>query len=76
MIKSYYGDMSKLLPISTLEAPDLSADGLLSVKTVSFHHETPDILLASYGNGEIRLYDVNLGKKQKHNHLIDIINIF
>lgn len=68
-MKSKYTDLSKLIKMtrnSTDDGIDLSADGLLSVKTVSFHHEMSNLLLASYGNGEIRLYDVNLGNNN-HN---------
>ncbi len=35
------------------------SDGMLNVNTVSFHHEQTDLLLAGYGNGEIRLYHTN-----------------
>ncbi len=53
VMKTNYSDLG--------DFPDLLADGLLNVKTVCFHHEFADILLACYGNGEIRLYDVNFG---------------
>lgn len=59
-MKSSYSDLSKFIKTS-VDGPDLSSDGLLTVKTVSFHPEISDILLVSYGNGEIRLYDVNFG---------------
>lgn len=57
-MKTPYSDMTRFLK-TPADGIDLSADGLLSVKSVSFHHELSDILLASYGNGEIRLYHVN-----------------
>lgn len=60
-MKSSYTDVSRFVKVS-VEGPDLSPDGLLTVKNVSFHHDMSDLLLATYGNGEIRLYDVNYGK--------------
>lgn len=67
-MKSNYTDLSNFrssgkASSDASQGNDLSADGLLSVKTVSFHHEMSNVLLASYGDGEIRLYDVNMGKK-------------
>ena len=35
------------------------ADSQLFVNNVAFHHELQDLLLAGYGNGEIRLYHIN-----------------
>lgn len=37
------------------------SDGMLFVNCIAFHHELQDILLAGYGNGEIRLYHTNYG---------------
>ena len=45
------------------------SDGMLSVNNVAFHHELQDLLLAGYGNGEIRLYHIDYGK-------INFINVY
>ena len=38
------------------------SDGNLQVTSVCFHPEVTDILLAGYGNGELRLYHMNYCK--------------
>lgn len=38
------------------------SDGNLQVTYLSFHPEIQDILLAGYGNGELRLYHINYCK--------------
>ena len=35
------------------------SDGNLQVTAASFHPEIQDVLLAGYGNGELRLYHIN-----------------
>jgi hypothetical protein len=37
---------------------------MLCVSCVAFHHELEDIMLAGYGNGEIRLYHKDYSKKK------------
>ena len=37
------------------------SEGNLEVTSLQFHHEIQDIMLAGYGNGEIRLYHVKYG---------------